>query len=226
MDLNADIGEGLFDVESELIPLLTSVSIACGGHYGDNQTMSRSFRAAVDSGLNVGAHPSYPDRERFGRRSIAINLGALRDSIHNQVQSLRRVADEQGSRVTHIKPHGALYSDASRDRQLLEIILGIADDFGLPVIMLAASPALSPNDNAILEGFIDRGYRDDGSLLPRTIPGAVISDPSAAAAQAVRLVRSVETLCVHSDSPNAPALLRSARSALEQAGFEIGPART
>lgn len=233
IDLNADVGEGLpLEVDRSLMEVVTSANVACGGHAGDPATMRRTLEAARELGVRVGAHPSYPDREGFGRRPMDLPPPALRRSIGQQVSTLCDAAAVAGVEVAYLKPHGALYNEAAADFELMALLLDIGHDLGLPLMLLAAAvereirhgdarslPLLTP----IREGFLDRGYAEDGSLVPRDRPGALISDPEVAARQALVLAPSVDSLCVHSDSPSALALAKSARAALETAGYEVGP---
>lgn len=238
---------------------LTSVSIACGEHAGDAATMRTTLETALEFGLRVGAHPSYPDREGFGRVSMSLPADALRGSLEEQVGRLLQAAAAAGTEVSYIKPHGALYNDIAADPDLLALLLDLSLRSGLPLMLLArttsrltlrrvtvaqGSPGTSAGERSVVsldgieiftgpvterplsppigEGFIDRAYAPDGLLVPRPRPGALIADPAEACAQALRLAAEVDSLCIHSDSPSAPELLRAARRALEEAGMEIG----
>jgi 5-oxoprolinase (ATP-hydrolysing) subunit A len=228
IDLNADVGEGLpADQERELLRAVTSASIACGFHAGDRATMRQTLAVAGELGVRAGAHPSYPDRENFGRVSVPMRPDSLIDCIGEQVSMLQEAALESGMRIAYLKPHGALYNDAALDEAVARSIATAAALLGLPIMLLAGAPTLSrlPGDSprVFAEGFVDRGYREDGTLVPRTEAGALIADPAAAAAQAVRVAASVDSLCIHSDSPAALRLARAARAALESSGYEIGP---
>ena len=227
IDLNADVGEGLpAELDRALMEVVTSASIACGGHAGDIRTMRLTLRAAQELGVRAGAHPSYPDKPNFGRVSITIGAEALLDAIGEQVSALQEAALQIGMSVAYLKPHGALYNDAAADEEVAATVATAASLLGLPMMFLGSAPTLAklPGDAppVIREGFVDRGYRPDGSLIPRGEPGALISAPEDAAGQAVRLAASVDTLCIHSDSPSALALARAARAALEEAGMQIG----
>lgn len=217
VDLNADVGEGDEQTDLELMGIVTSVNVASGGHVGDEKSMRRTVAAAKDAGLRIGAHPSYPDRSNFGRTTATMDAGELRRSIVEQVRRLKEIAELQGAELSYIKPHGALYNDAVTDPKVAEIVLGAAQELDLPVMLLA-----SARQGNIREGFVDRAYMPDGSLKARGLPGAMILDPAGAAQQALALAPKVDSLCVHSDTPGAPELIRSARSALEQAGYIIG----
>lgn len=228
IDLNADVGEGLpADQERALLEAVTSASIACGFHAGDAATMRSTLAVARELGIRVGAHPSYPDRDSFGRASVRMRPDSLIDCIGEQVSMLQEAALETGMRIWYLKPHGALYNDAAVDEEVARSVATAAGLLGLPMMLLAGAPTLPrlPGDSpqVFAEGFVDRGYREDGTLVPRTEPGALITDPAAASEQAVRLAPSVHSLCVHSDSPAAVSLARAARAALEAAGYRIGP---
>jgi UPF0271 protein len=191
--------------------------------------MREAVTRALAHDVAVGAHPSYPDRGGFGRVSVTLSPDALRRTIAEQIEALVRVAGSLGARVAHVKPHGALYNDAMRSR---EVALTFADGLrrvaqDLILVGLAGSGALELWRELGLrtasEGFADRAYRADGSLVPRVEAGALITDPGLAAAQAVRLatVTRCDTICVHSDTPGAAAILAAARSALSRAGFGV-----
>lgn len=228
IDLNADVGEGLpEEQERALLEVVSSASIACGFHAGDAATMRRTLALANELGVRAGAHPSYPDRDNFGRVSMPMRPESLIDCIGEQVSMLQEAALEAGMRISYLKPHGALYNDAAVDEAVARSVATAAALLGLPMMLLAGGPTLSrlPGDSprVIAEGFLDRGYREDGTLVPRTEAGALITDPGTAAEQAIRLAPSVDSLCVHSDSPSAVGLARAARAALEATGYGIGP---
>lgn len=228
IDLNADAGEGLpADLERDLLQAVTSASIACGFHAGDQATMRRTLALAKQLGVRVGAHPSYPDRDNFGRVSMAMRPESLIDCVGEQVSMLQEAALETGMRINYLKPHGALYNDAAVDESVARSIATAAALLGLPMMLLAGAPTLTrlPGDSppVVEEGFVDRSYRQDGTLKPRSEAGALITDSTRAAGQAVALAPFVDSLCVHSDSPSAATLARAARAALEAAGYEIGP---
>jgi 5-oxoprolinase (ATP-hydrolysing) subunit A len=241
IDLNADVGEGGDD--RSLMPYLTSVNVACGGHCGDARTMAETVEAAASFGLAIGAHPSYPDREHFGRRDLALPPAELAASLAAQIDALARVAAARGARLAHVKPHGALYNRAARDGRLAELVAGavVAVDRSLRLVGLAGSRLLDAARAAGLEvaaeAFADRRYAPDGSLASRALPEAVVSDPDAAAAQALSIVRDhrvaaldgtdlelqADTLCIHGDTPGAPSIARAVRARLARAGVTIAP---
>jgi UPF0271 protein len=226
--LNIDLGE--IDGESEeLYSLATAVNIACGGHAGDEASMDRAARLAVKARARIAAHPSYPDRDGFGRRRVAIGAGELEESVRAQCDALRRAVSRAGGEVVAIKPHGALYHEAARDAVVAKaVIAGALRGLLANSIEVVGSPggallseARSLGLAALREGFADRGYRGDGSLIPRGEIGALIEDPDACAAQAARLARSghYETLCLHADTKGALINARVVRRALEAEGL-------
>lgn len=226
IDLNADLGEGdLYD--SELLEIVSSCNVACGGHAGDAETMRATVVMAIENGVSIGAHPSYPDREGFGRRSGFLTGDELQESLINQINALVLIAGEEGAKLTHVKPHGALYNDAVNDRELADIIasavvvtLPDAAFVGLPSSELQ-NAALAHRLKFVAEGFIDRAYQDDGQLVPRSEPGAVHDSIELVLPQAISLVGKVDTLCIHGDTPGAAETARAVRGALEEQGVEI-----
>lgn len=230
VDLNIDLGE-LPDEPEALYALATVVNLACGGHAGDARSMARALALAGAAGARVAAHPSYPDREAFGRVSLSMPEEALRDAVRAQCAALREAADAAGASIALVKLHGALYGDAARDpahaRAALE---GAALGLGAPFVVVGPPwGALGDEARArgleyAREGFADRGYDAEGRLVPRGAAGALITDPEAAAAQALRLAATggVETLCVHGDTPGAVEIARAVRGALEARGLLAG----
>ncbi|MES2437685.1 MAG: 5-oxoprolinase subunit PxpA [Verrucomicrobiota bacterium] len=228
IDLNADLGEGGSEDEA-LLGLVSSANIACGGHAGDEETMRRSIRWAKAAGVAIGAHPGYEDPEHFGRRAMTLPLEKVTDLVQRQVGKLAMLATEQGAPLHHVKPHGALYNQAGRDPLLADAVVeGIRRVS--PQLILYAQPGSELDKagrNAGLtvcpEGFADRRYRDDGSLMPRGEPGAVIKDVADAVAQAMEIASTgkVETLCVHGDGVTAVAILKALRDKFGEAGLAL-----
>jgi 5-oxoprolinase (ATP-hydrolysing) subunit A len=222
IDLNADLGEGGTEDEA-LAPLVTSVNIACGGHAGDEEMMRRSIHLALAHGVQIGAHPGYEDRENFGRRAMALPLEQVTALVRRQVTQLAEYAVAAGSRLHHVKPHGALYHQAGRDaclaHALVQGLSGIS-----PELILYAQPG-SELDKAgqaagfrvFAEGFADRRYRDDGSLMPRGQPGAAFKEVDAAVAQALAIMSNVkfDTLCVHGDGVTAVSILKTLHAQID-----------
>jgi len=220
--LNVDGGEH-DDEPEELYALADVVHIACGGHAGDERSMARVVRACARVGTRVGAHPSYVDREGFGRRPREVSPSVLADQIERQCAALRVVADQQGVEVVSAKPHGALYhaahADAATARACVE---GIRRALGAVVVVGPPHGALEGEAKRAghpyqREAFADRGLRPDGTLVPRGEPGAVLEDPTAAAARARALRESgeAETVCIHGDTPAALVIARAVREALD-----------
>lgn len=222
IDLNSDLGEGIADhSDLELLDLITSANVACGGHAGDEATMTKTVREAKARGVRIGAHPSYPDRANFGRRGLPMGIAAIRVSVEDQVRTLMKIAEEEEVPVIYIKPHGALYHDASFDSDLASVVLSVAKQMGLKTMLLAGSPTADRETAVIREGFLDRGYMPDGSLVPRNESGALLTDPEEVRQQALLIAPRVDSLCIHSDTPNAVTLLKHAVDALENEGYEI-----
>lgn len=220
LTIGLDAGE-LPDEPEALLAAADRLHVACGGHAGDQASMRRTVRVARAHGVEVGAHPSYPDRARFGRVSLAMAAEEVAAAVRAQCAALRAIAAAMGVAVVSAKPHGALYHDVARDRELAAAVLAaIAEALG-PVTIVTMPGALADLGRARgltieREGFADRGLAPDGSLIPRGAPGALIDDPARAAAQARRLAASgtVDTLCVHGDGASALAILRAVRRAL------------
>lgn len=242
IDLNADLGEGAPD-DAELLALVTSANIACGWHAGDARLMQHTVSAALSRGVAIGAHPSYPDRENFGRIEMQLPPDAVRADVIYQVGALSALVRAAGGRLHHVKPHGALYNQAARDPALADAIVDAirAVDPGLAVYGLAGGELLRAAERAglrpVAEVFADRGYRADGSLVPRSQPGALIHDTQAAVARSLRMVQEgvvqavtgetvpiqAQTLCLHGDGPHALAFARALRTALTAAGVALQP---
>jgi 5-oxoprolinase (ATP-hydrolysing) subunit A len=229
IDLNADLGEG-GAVDEVLLELVSSANIACGGHAGDGASMRRAIELAMAAGVAVGAHPGYEDREHFGRRALTLPLDAVTDFVVRQVAEFARIAAEMGAEFHHVKAHGSLYNQADRELELaMAVVKGITAVS--PGIILYAPPAgaLAAAGRAAglticAEGFADRRYLENGALMPRAEPGAVISNVGEAVAQALEIVANgtVETLCVHGDGLASVAILRALRKKLEERGHPIG----
>jgi UPF0271 protein len=240
IDLNSDLGEGA-PYDDELLGIVSSANIACGGHSGDEDTMARTVRSAIANGVAVGAHPGYPDKEGFGRESGFMRGDELYESLTEQVTALADIAAELGAKLSHVKPHGALYNDAIHDRELADIIARVtAEAPGSPAFMGMANTELEEAAKRhglafFAEAFIDRAYEADGTLVSRKEPGAVHEDMNVATTQAVRLAESgqvtarngdqvtvrADTLCIHGDTPGAAEKARAVRDVLESHGIEI-----
>lgn len=230
IDLSADLGEGAPD-EPAIWPLITSANVACGGHYGDVASMTHAVDRARELGTHIGAHPSYPDRENFGRKSMPMPRQALLATLIEQIEALRNIAGT----LHHVKPHGALYNDAHKDRALAEIVIeAIRDiDATLPIVCSdksqMAAAARAAGTPVIREAFADRGYNTDGSLVSRAASGSLLGvDEAAAQASMLANERAViardgtrisipfDTICVHADMEHAVERLRAIRAALSR----------
>ena len=223
IDLNCDMGELVDSAhEAALMEHITSANIACGGHAGDESTMERTARLAMERGVRIGAHPGYPDRANFGRLEIDLTPEAIADTVHEQIARLDTVVRRLGGQIVHVKPHGALYNVAVKNTAVAEAIAqGVARwDPRVPIFGLAGSPMLDVwrgmGMKVAGEGFADRRYESDGTLRSRKLPGALITDPKEAATQALRLAREgkAQTICVHGDTPGAVEILRACKDAL------------
>ncbi|KRB76532.1 hypothetical protein ASE01_13630 [Nocardioides sp. Root190] len=234
VDLNADVGESFgrwqLGDDAALLPHLSSANVACGFHAGDPLTLVRTCTLAVQHGVVIGAQVGYRDLAGFGRRYVDVPPAELEADVLYQLGALDAIARSAGGRVAYLKPHGALYHAVSaHPAQAQAVIAAVAAFGGLPVLGLAGSSFLRAVEEAGLpavgEGFADRAYLPDGGLVPRSEPGAVLTEPSEVAAQAVRLAQSggVRSLCVHGDSPGAPELAAATRVALEAAGIAVTP---
>jgi UPF0271 protein len=224
IDLNCDLGEGCGSDE-ELMALVTSANICCGFHAGDVQTARAALDLAAEYGVQVGAHPGYPDREHFGRRELQLSQEEIYELCLYQVGALEGLTRIAGQPLRYLKPHGALYNQACRDDAFALPVIATAHAMGLALVGLPESrlEALCTGPAFIREGFADRRYQPDGSLVPRSQSDAFIEDSDDAVRQARWLIRErgVRTLCVHGDNPQAVAFVKALRDALFEAGFTI-----
>jgi len=246
VDLNADVGEGAGPVgdggDDALLDLVTSASVACGVHAGDPATMRRTVEAATRRGVVVGAHPSYPDREGFGRRPMDLAPAQVTEEVVRQVAALDAVARGCGTRVRYVKPHGALYHRMAEDAQCARAVAdALLEVGGLALLAPTGSRAVEVAESAgvrvATEAFPDRAYGPDGRLAPRTVAGSVLTDPVEVARRAVGIVvdhqvtavdgtsitMAASSICVHGDTPGAEMLARHVRGALERAGVTLLP---
>ncbi len=222
IDLNCDLGEGAGH-DDELMTLVTSANIACGAHAGDEATMRATVALARRNGVAIGAHPGFADRENFGRRELMLTAGEVRELVARQIAALRSMGP-----VTHVKPHGALYNLAAREAAVARAVVEgvLATDPGLVLFALRGSELGRAGRAGGLrvaeEVFADRTYRPDGSLTPRSDPGAVILDEAEAVAQALRLANEgADTICLHGDGVHAVAFARRINAALRNAGIAV-----
>ena len=247
LDLNADVGEHDGPpppAARALLQIVTSVNIACGAHAGDAESMRLVVAEAATLGVQIGAHPSFPDRDGYGRRILPMTIAGITDTVAGQVSELRAIATRQGAIMRHVKPHGALYNLAARDRAVADAVVAgiVGTDPTLALYAPPGSALAAAGDGGrlrvVFEGFLDRAYEDDGTLTPRGEPGAVLHDPEVACARATTWAESgvvrtrtgnllalpLETLCVHGDTPEALAIARRVREALTAAGVALVPA--
>lgn len=245
IDLNCDMGEGFgawrMGQDEALLELVTSANIACGYHAGDPVTMMRTVNCAVAKGVALGAHPSLPDLQGFGRRTMAITAEEARTMTLYQVGALAAFARAAGSRLHHLKAHGALYNMAAKDPRLAEAIASAVRDFDPSLVLVGLSGSQLIRAGQALgltcasEVFADRGYEPDGSLTPRGLPGAMIEDEELAVARVLRMVLEgkvtgrdgadltiqADTVCIHGDQPKALAFAQRLRDALARADVEV-----
>jgi len=244
IDINSDLGEGA-GTDAQLMPLISSANIACGAHAGDERTMRETIALAREHGVAIGAHPGYPDRENFGRDPMVMTEDELSEEVARQIRALRRV--DPDLKISHVKAHGAMYNQAWRDASVAKgIVAGVKKVFPTPTdVAIFAAPrsaivdvALRAGLRVVREGFADRAYEPDGTLRSRKLDGALHTDPEVAAKQALSFVRDggvraydgsfikmdVDTLCLHGDTPGAPAIAAAVREALVGVGVQVRPA--
>lgn len=248
IDLNADLGETVDGVptadDAALFAVISSASVACGGHAGDADSMRAAVAAARAHGVAVGAHPSYPDRAGFGRVRMSLPVDDLRASVAAQLDALLDALGEAGADLRYVKPHGGLYhairDDAAQAGAVASAVADVSHRLGraLPILGLEgeiAHAAAGAGLPFVREAFLDRGYLPTGSLVPRGQPSDLLHDPAEVAARAVRLategtVAAVDgttiavdaaSLCIHGDSPDAVAMARAVRAALDASGVEV-----
>lgn len=246
LDINTDGGEsfGAYTIGADdaLLGVVSSINVACGFHGGDPVVIRRTIRAAAAAAVAVGAHPGFPDLQGFGRRAMAISPADLSAMLVYQIGAVAALASAEGVPLRHVKAHGALYNMAVADNALAAAIAEAVAAFPgvalfAPLHSAMAAAAAERGVRVVLEAFLDRGYRRDGTLVPRAEAGALLADPAQVAARAVqiategtvttvdgaRLTLRPRTLCIHSDTPGAPALAAAARRALEDAGVRVAP---
>lgn len=245
IDLNADLGEEAGD-DAALLDVVTTANVAAGGHAGGGAVLLETVRLAAARGVAVGAHPSYLDRDRFGRVSLAATTSPeeLVTSLVEQITSVQHACAQFGVVMSHVKAHGALYNDVMLRPDLARALLDAADAAGAPAVMGLPGSALhraceSRGVTFIAEAFADRGYEPDGSLVPRTEAGAVIHDPDVVARRVLRLVADAtvaardgtvitvdaQSVCLHGDTPGAVAIAGAVRRLLEEHGVSVRPVR-
>ena len=245
VDLNSDVGESFgtykLGLDEEVLKYVTSANIACGFHAGDFMVMEKTVALAVENNVGIGAHPGFPDLQGFGRRQMALTPAEVKNLIIYQVGALAAFARAAGRPLQHVKAHGALYNQAAKDLEMAKAIARATKDAGGDLILLGLANSLFEQAAAEVgvtyaaEAFADRGYMNDGSLVPRSMPGAFVHDPKEAGERMVRLVKEgivqsaegkdihlkAHSICLHGDNPAAVEMARSIRKALEDAGVQI-----
>jgi len=240
VDLNCDLGEGVH-TDEQIIPFITSANIACSFHAGDIETMKRTIEFCLQHNVAVGAHPSWPDRENFGRIEMQFSSTELYKIISEQLTIISTVAKEQGTTLQHVKPHGALYNQSAKDLLIASTIAKAVKDFDASLILFGLSGSHSITEakkrglKTASEVFADRTYQDDGSLTPRSRPDALIEDESKAVEQALQMITQqtvttitgktisiiADTICIHGDGSNAVSFAKNISTALKHAGIDI-----
>jgi UPF0271 protein len=240
IDINADIGEGVGN-EADLMPLLSSCNIACGGHAGTTETMRFCIELAKQHRVKIGAHPSFPDKENFGRQVVDMSCSALYQTIKNQIKALMNVVREQHAALHHVKPHGALYNLAATDEKTAEVIVEVIKSIHLPLKLyvpfgsVISELAIKENIPITYEVFADRNYNDDLSLVSRSKENAIIKDidvmtshiqniilhKKVKAVSGVEVPLVAETICVHGDNPEALKMIENLRQNLINLGVKI-----
>lgn len=242
--MGESFGAYTLGLDTEVMPLITSANVACGFHAGDPQVLRRTVELAARCGVSVGAHVSYPDLVGFGRRPMAVDPAELENDLIYQMGAIQGFCRTAGVPLRHVKPHGALYNTAQRDRGTAEAVARAVAAFDPGLLLFAqsgsvmAEVALAAGLRVVQEVFADRAYTPEGALANRRLPGAVIHDPEAVADRALQMVSAgavtaldgsrvpvaAETICVHGDTPDAVALIRRIRQRLEAAGVAVRPA--
>jgi UPF0271 protein len=225
IDLNCDLGEGC-PHDAELMPLITTANVACGFHAGDAASAFAALRLAAKHGVQAGAHPGFADREHFGRRDLALSEDQVYEQTVYQIGAVAGLARAAGLKLRHVKPHGALYNLACRDDAFARPVVAATELFGLALMGLPGSrlEVLSAGRcDFVAEGFADRRYLPDGSLVPRGRADAFVANPQESVCQAEWLVRDrgVRTLCVHGDNPHALQFVSELRAALQGQGVTL-----
>jgi UPF0271 protein len=235
-DLNCDLGEGIGNDEA-IMPQITSANIACGFHAGDESVMRATVKLARRYGVNIGAHPGWDDRQNFGRLDMNVPADKVEALVFQQINALAKIAKAEGVVLTHVKPHGALYNQAARDRSLADAVARAVKRFSMDLILVGLAGSglyeagLETGIKTAGEGFPDRAYNPDGTLMPRNQPGAVIESPQEVAKNAVKLIRDgimfgeqrvfVDTLCLHGDHKRAAENAILLRGVLAKNGIEV-----
>lgn len=247
VDLNSDIGESFgaykMGMDEEIVKYVTSINCACGYHAGDPLIMDKTVKAAVENGVQIGAHPGYPDLMGFGRRKIAVKPEEARAYMLYQVGALSAFAKAHGTKLQHMKLHGAFYNTACNDETLANAILDAVEDFDKDLILMVLSGSYIAKEGKrrglriSQEVFADRGYNEDGSLVNRSLPGAFVKDPKEAIPRVIKMIKEnkvvtadgkeidivADSICVHGDNPEALEFVKNIREGLEDEGIVVKP---
>ncbi len=240
INLNCDLAEGGKNDE-RLMPLISSCNIACGGHFGNAKTVETAVKLALQHDVKIGAHPSYPDKRNFGRKSMKIDIDTLEKILKEQILLVKQTAENLGGNLHHIKPHGALYNQLKHDKEKAEAVVKLILEIGKELVLFVPPKsvikeiAAKNNLKTFTEGFADRAYQSDLGLLPRTKSGAVLHEKEAIFQQVLAMVKEqkvslkngskiqadFDTICVHSDTPNSVEILRYLHDNLKQENIKI-----
>lgn len=239
IDLNSDVGEGVGN-EAQLLPLLSSCNIACGGHAGDDAIIQRTIQIAIAHNVKIGAHPGYPDKENFGRTILDISTTDLRKSLIEQIQTVKVFAERQHQKLHHVKVHGALYNLAAVDIAIAKLIIDVVKDIDDQLFLYVPYQSVIQKEavgvlHTKVEGFADRRYHNDYKLVSRTLSDAVIHNANEVLAHIIPMIKEqhlititneklpfhIETLCVHGDTPEAFQILKEIHQGLKSHQIEI-----
>lgn len=240
IDLNCDLGEGCPN-DAELMKIISSANIACGYHAGDEDTMRKTVELALENNVAIGAHPGYKDKENFGRTAMNLAASEVRGLVVDQIESLKRICDEFGAKITHVKPHGALYNQAAKDRELAAAIADAVAEFDPLLVLFGLSGSVMIEEagrvglRTASEVFADRTYQNDGTLTPRTHENALIDEEGQAVDQVLDMVKygrvrtrdalmirvAAETICIHGDGEHAVSFAERVSQVLRSSGIEI-----
>ncbi|WP_299765767.1 5-oxoprolinase subunit PxpA [uncultured Dokdonia sp.] len=239
IDLNSDVGEGVGN-EAQLLPLLSSCNIACGGHAGDTMTIQSTIELAIQHQVKIGAHPGYPDKENFGRQILDITPSDLRKSLTDQIVTVKDFAERQHQKLHHVKVHGALYNLASVDVSIARLIIDVVKEIDDQLVIYVPYQSVIQKEvkdvlQTKIEGFADRRYNSDYTLVSRSLPDAVIHDASDVLAHIIPMITAqelttitdmvlpfhIDTLCVHGDTPTAFQILKMIHQGLKDHQIQV-----
>lgn len=240
VDLNCDLGEG-FATDEQIIPLISSANIACGFHAGNAATMKRTIELCMQHGVSIGAHPSWPDLENFGRTEMQRTSDEIFNIVTEQLEIISEITKQLGGKLHHVKPHGALYNQSAKDQSIAAAIAKAVYDFDTGLFLFGLSGSVSLTEanalqlKTVHEVFADRTYQNDGSLTPRSQPNAFVETEQKAVQQILQMINEqtvtstsgkivpvkADTICIHGDGKNAVAFATTISSALQQAHIDI-----